>query len=59
MGMSALETERHVVLESAFNFRDLGGYPAGPDDTDWNGFHGIPQACGAPSSSVPWTPMLA
>jgi len=29
MGMSALETERHVVLESAFNFRDLGGYPAG------------------------------
>src|SRR3954451_13424018 len=30
MGMSALETERHVVLESAFNFRDLGGYPAGP-----------------------------
>jgi len=27
--MSAVEADRHVVLESAFNFRDLGGYPAG------------------------------
>src|SRR3954451_1702516 len=27
--MSAVETTRHVALESAFNFRDLGGYPAG------------------------------
>jgi protein-tyrosine phosphatase len=30
MGMSAIHADRHVVLESAFNFRDLGGYPAGP-----------------------------
>ena len=28
-GMSAVEADRHVVLESAFNFRDLGGYPVG------------------------------
>src|ERR1700754_1311488 len=36
MGMSALEAERHVVLESAFNFRDLGGYPAaGGRRTRW------------------------
>ena len=27
--MSAVEAARHVALESAFNFRDLGGYPAG------------------------------
>jgi protein-tyrosine phosphatase len=30
IGMSAIHTDRHVALESAFNFRDLGGYPAGP-----------------------------
>jgi protein-tyrosine phosphatase len=29
--MSAVEITRHVELESAFNFRDLGGYPAGDD----------------------------
>src|SRR6478735_6927237 len=29
MVMSTLEAGRHVMLESAFNFRDLGGYPAG------------------------------
>jgi protein-tyrosine phosphatase len=28
--MSTVDAERHVVLESAFNFRDLGGYRAGP-----------------------------
>jgi protein-tyrosine phosphatase len=27
--MSAIEATRYVALESAFNFRDLGGYPAG------------------------------
>ncbi len=29
MDMSTVEAGRHVMLESAFNFRDLGGYPAG------------------------------
>ena len=29
-GMSAVEITRHVTLESAFNFRDLGGYAATP-----------------------------
>jgi protein-tyrosine phosphatase len=29
--MSAVEITRHVELDSAFNFRDLGGYPAGDE----------------------------
>ena len=48
--MSAVEADRHVVLESAFNFRDLGGYPpavgAGPAGAPCSG----PTACTASPS---------
>jgi protein-tyrosine phosphatase len=49
--MSAVDITRHVELDSAFNFRDLGGYPAGDERrTRWrmlfrsDGLHRLTEA---------------
>src|SRR5436190_12992552 len=50
-GMSAVELTRHVRLDAAFNFRDLGGYPTGDGrQTRWrslfraDGLHRLTEA---------------